>query len=254
MFVAYSIKKQEKINIDDVVDLSDTFKCLNPCCKAEFYIKGINSDVVSKHFARKKSTKHIKGCLYSLFSSKYINNSDMFKADLFSIYESPLKKRNVQNKNPVIAKNAISTSVPRITTPKQLLNFCISNKLSTEYKDGITINDIIIDERNILFDSNFEGFNGLRMVVGHTHRFEKNKLYMYVSGTTKNNKTVKLNIVVSLSQEQLSEIVKYILETYNNSFANHAIAIYEIWESESKYNVKCSVSQKSNIIYKFGAE
>ena len=77
---------------------------------------------------------------------------------------------------------------------------------------------------------------------------------MYVSGTTKNNKTVKLNIVVSLSQEQLSEIVKYILETYNNSFANHAIAIYEIWESESKYNVKCSVSQKSNIIYKFGAE
>ena len=121
---------------------------------------------------------------------------------------------------------------------------------------GITVNGIIIDERNLLFASNFECFNGLRLVVGHTYRFDdkSNILYMYVTTKTKNGKTVKLNVAVSLDPKQLSEIVEYILETYNNTFANHAIAVFEIWETESKYNVKCTISQKKNIIYKFATE
>lgn len=48
MFEAYSIKKRDKISIDDVVDLSDTFKCLNPECKAEFSVKGLNSGIVQE--------------------------------------------------------------------------------------------------------------------------------------------------------------------------------------------------------------
>lgn len=257
MFEAYSLKKRDKINIDDVVDLSDTFKCLNPECKAEFSVKGLNSGIVSKHFARKKTTPHIKGCPYTLFSSNYIDNSDMVKADLLEIYEHTEKKKATQSTSTVSIniKNAKAT-VPRITTPNKLLNFCISNKLSTEYKDGITVNDIIIDERNLLFDSNFEGFNGLRLVVGHTYRFDdrSNILYMYVTTKTKNGKTVKLNVAVSLAPKQLSEIVKYILETYNNIFSNHAIAVFEIWETTAKYNVKCTISKKENIIYEFATE
>ena len=256
MFEAYSIKKRDKISIDDVVDLSDTFKCLNPECKAEFSVKGLNSGIVSKHFARKKTAPHIKGCPYTLFSSNYIDNADMVKADLFEIYEHTANKNTAQSTSTGSNNKNAKTTGHRITTPKQLLNFCISNRLSTEYKDGITVNGIIIDERNLLFASNFEGFNGLRLVVGHTYRFDdkSNILYMYVTTKTKNGKTVKLNVAVSLDTKQLSEIVEYILETYNNTFANHAIAVFEIWETESKYNVKCTISQKKNIIYKFATE
>lgn len=256
MFEAYSIKKHSNIKIDDVVDLSDTFKCLNPTCKAEFTVKGLNSSIVSKHFAKKKTTPHIKGCPYSLFSNKYINNSDMVKADLFEIYEHTEKKKTYHNSTTVSKNKTSKTSISRITTPNQLLNFCISNKLHTEYKDGITVNDIIIDERNLLFASNFEGVNGLRLIVGRTYKFDDkaNILYMYVTTKTKNGKTIKLNVTVSLSPKQLSEIIKYILETYNNTFANHAIAVYEIWETEAKYNVKCNISHMDNIIYKFATD
>lgn len=75
MFEAYSIKKCDKISIDDVVDLSDTFKCLNPECKAEFSVKGLNSGIVSKHFARKKTAPHKNNALvHSIYRNHYTSH------------------------------------------------------------------------------------------------------------------------------------------------------------------------------------
>ena len=121
MFEAYSIKKRRSIKIDDAVDLADTFKCLNSTCNAEFYVKGLNSGVVSKHFARKKTTPHIKGCPYILFNNNYVDNTDMVKSDLLDIYDHTEKKRIDQNASTFTNDQASPKSITRITTPKQLL-------------------------------------------------------------------------------------------------------------------------------------
>lgn len=254
MFEAYSLKNHDKICIDDVVDLSDIFKCLNPNCKAEFTPKGLDSGVVTRHFARKKSTPHVKGCPYALFSSSFVDSSDMIKNDLLDIYDNQNRRSANQNNHTSSTHSSTESKVIRISTPKQLLNYCISNRLSTEYKDGIHIYDIIVDERNLLFNANFQGFQGLKMVVGYTQRFDNNKLYMYVSTKTKSDKTVKLKAVVTLPAEQLSEIKRIILNTYDNSFSNHPIAVFGMWETDEMYVVKCTVSKKGNVIYKFATE
>ena len=77
---------------------------------------------------------------------------------------------------------------------------------------------------------------------------------MYATVKTKNDKDITLNISISLTSNQLSEIKRYILETYNNVFAGHTIAVLEKWETESKYTIKCTISRKDNIIYRFATE
>lgn len=254
---AYSRKLKRIVCVDEVTDFSDTFTCLYHECNAEYIVRAVNSSIISRHFSRRSSTPHVKGCPYIISNSSYVNNDSLIKKDIEQIYEHTSKRCMVE-KN-VNEDNSISkhdkTFSNKITTPKQLLCYCISNSLSTEYKDNIKVDDIIIDERNICSNANFQGFDGLRLLVGHTYKFDKSEktIDIKVTTRTKNKKEICLNVTIFLSEEQLKEIVDYILTTYDK-FSNHSIAVLGLWENDKKYHVRCDVNKKANVIYKFVKE
>lgn len=94
MFYAISKKYNDVVCASNVTDLNDTFLCLNSQCKAEYFIKGINSERKA-HFCHKHSTPHIQGCPYDMGLTKYLNNDDIVKSSLQDIYahiRKPIKK------------------------------------------------------------------------------------------------------------------------------------------------------------------
>lgn len=255
MFEAYSKKLNKPINVTEVTDLSDTFMCLNSNCTAEYTIRAINSNKLSMYFGRKPSTPHIIGCPFSIDSKSYVDNANMIKSDIEEIYDHTYKNsagektQNMHNGD-LRSNNLINK---KITTPKQLFYYCISNKLTTEYKNGIKVGDIILDSRNLCSNANFQGITGLHIVMGSTYKFDKiaKTITVRISTKTTNNKKIYLTATILLSKEQINEIVKYILDTYNGKFANHSIAIFGYWKNDSKYHISCTVNKKSYVIYKF---
>lgn len=79
MFVAYSKKLQDIVHINDVKDLKDEFSCLNPYCTAKFYVRAVNSDGKSAHFAKWPKQHHIPGCPYAMEDGKYIDTGVFYK-------------------------------------------------------------------------------------------------------------------------------------------------------------------------------
>lgn len=259
MFYAYSKKNNDSIHINDVTDFSDTFKCLNENCNAEFTACAINSDRRSAYFMRRKSTPHIKGCVYDLDSNRYVDRGDIIKSNIEDIYMGSTSKRTTSSKKTLSVKgknnSSFSSSQIYVRTPKQLLQYCISNDLQTNYTSDLTIGDIFLDERNISQNANFKGVTGVRMILGKTIRYDLMNSYfeMSVSSTTKNGIRLLLTARIYLDNDQLIEIKKYILNTFDNKFANHQIAVLGDWQITKKYNIKCNIESflSSNIVYKF---
>lgn len=254
MFEVFSLKLQRLINADNVTDLSDKFRCPNCDCNALYTLKAVDSAVKRKHFGRKKSTPHTKGCPYDNEARRYIDDGNLIKNSVEEIFYKTTKKSSSQ----IHLTNTQTTSSERdikyIRTAKQLFNYCISNSIYTFYQDGITVGNIFLDERNIYFDGNFKGKDGIYFVLGKTYKFyaSSNCIEMYLSTTTPNNKTVYLNIRVYLEKQHFTKIVEYILNTFHD-FAGHSIAILGNWECYDKYHIQCEASP-SNVIYKFKDE
>lgn len=252
MFYAYSNKYNMSFYAGDVTDLSDTFKCLNPECSAEYFLKAINSKR-STHFCKKISTDHIKGCIYETEKKDYIEKENtIIKSDIIDIYSS--ERPNLKTTYPVTKHPSCSSKEKSIyiRTPKQLLYFCISNPLSTIYKDKITVNDIVVDERNLNIDAKFRGFSGLKLLIGNTVKYNEvdKSILLKVAQTTKNKKEIFLSATIFFSEEQFLEVKKYILDTYPK-FSGHQIAVLEEWHIDADYNIHCNVTSSRNVIYRF---
>lgn len=253
MFDAFSRKLNKPINISEVTDLNDTFCCLNQNCDAEYYVRGLNSERAA-HFVRKRSTPHVLGCIYGFSSNTYADVENIIKSDLIDIYNG---SKNIKSSTFKIATNSNSNlngnqQIKYIKTPKELLSFCINNSLGTKYNDKLAVNDIVIDSRNILNNANFEGVNGLHLVIGNTLRYDsqKNVIVIRTASITKNKRNIFLTSTVHLSDKQLKEINNYLFDTFS-SFANHPIAVLGQWQISRKYNIECEVTRPQNIIYKF---
>ena len=256
MFEVFSVKLQHPINADNVTDLSDTFKCPNCSCDAQYTLRAINSAVRHKHFGRKKSTFHIRNCPYEGENHLYVDNDNLIISDIDEIFEHHSHSTLSNRMHFPKIENDITTHTCRqyIRTPKQLFNYCISNSIYTVYKDKCRVGDIFLDERNICFDGNFMGKSGLYFILGKTYKYnlDSKSIDMYLKTKTANNKTVFLNITIFVSEKCLREIVTYIIETFQ-TFSGHSIAVLAKWECDKKYHVKCSASPR-NVIYKFTNE
>jgi len=255
MFDAYSIKNQKEISINDVVDFNDTFKCLNKNCNAIFIAKAINSKK-APHFARKPSTPHIDGCPYILDDSKYSDSQLVIKSPLDDIY---LKNKTIAKQiNSIPSSHEDKDKLIRINTAKQLLKFCISNSLTTTYINSVTVDEIILDARNIFTNGRFRGVDGLRLILGTTEKYQQFNnhyiIYFDVISVNKNNKKVVLHAQTKVSEQQGKQIVKFINSTYNNKFKGHLIAVFEKWIKVKDFNIQATVQNESNIIYKFTSD
>lgn len=249
MFRAYSKPKQKSVNVEDEFNLNEEFLCLNPKCSAKFRIKSPTGKK-SKHFARLKSTPHIQGCPYEKGNNKYLNNDKIIKNSLESIFlnEKNSHERMPQYKNQNPSKNTSETDFIYIRTTKQLLKYCITNDLETEYRDGLTVNDIIFDHRNLSYSGNFMGISGMRLILAETINYDSpNSLNLKLYGRTKHKKELTLHIRVILAPHILQKITSYMIDTYGN-FKEHSLAILGDWKIDKKYHIFCRLADESHII------
>jgi hypothetical protein len=256
MYSAYSIKNNKIMNIHEVTDLNDTFTCPNEQCSAEYFIKAICSEKAA-HFCHNYHKPHIPGCIYAVDKKDYQDNNNMIKSELIDIYEH---ERNVIRKPAKSPKNKVtkkSTNLIYINSTKALLSYCLSNDVNTIYdeKKQIAIKDFFVDARTVCNNSNFEGVNGLKFLVGNTTKYNNdlNSICFNVSTITSRGKKINLHATVILSSSQFFEIKKYIFNTFKK-FSGHSIAVLGIWEITEKYNVLCSVNEPTNVVYKFTDE
>lgn len=138
MFEVFSVNLQHLINAEAVTDLSDTFKCPNCDCDAQYTLRAIDSNVRHKYFGRKKSTPHIPNCPYEAENYHYIDNDNLIKSDMADIFEQ--NYNNNYSYHTHFFKNGKSiesrTAKQYIRTSKQLFNYCISNSINTIYKNN----------------------------------------------------------------------------------------------------------------------
>lgn len=253
---AYSDKTKCAVCADDIRDLSETFSCLNPMCSAKFKVKGINSNVKT-HFCRIRSSYHSPNCPFAMCSDKYVENDNILKSDVLSIMNhtstSNRSKPYTDHENPF---NTITDENSKIyiRTPKQLLNYCISNKLSTIYSGDIKVDDIILDKRNIIENKNFEGVSGLRLVLGNLVQYDLSQcMFQFrVTHITNTGKNIYLTANVFTQIDQLNELINYVIKTYKK-FKGHPIAVLGDWVVQRKYVIKTTVSNPKNIVYRFTA-
>lgn len=252
MFYAISKKYNNIICANDVTNLNDTFLCPNPQCNAEYYIKGINSER-TVHFCHKHNKPHIKGCPYDMGLTKYLDDDNVVKSSIQDIYFHI--RKNAKNVSAAYHNHSVQGTFRKtyINTTKDLLYFCISNPLNTIYENETTINDIIVDKRNICDNANFKGFCGLHLVVGDTIKYDLSQKYIRLrtSTITKNRKAIHFDSIVHMENSQIYEIIRYILDTFNNTFSGHTIAVLGDWTNPEKYLVECVVKEPTNIVYKF---
>lgn len=254
MFYAYSIKQQDTVAAKNVTDLKETFRCLNKECDAEMFLKSSNGKR-QPHFCAKPSKPHILGCIYGAIKSSYSDN-DFIKMSPDNIFRG--RSLSKQERNTVVHKtsrqhNGGSSSKKYIRTPISLLYFCLSHSLDYEYQNGLTVNDIILNETNLCDNANFEGIKGLRFVIGKTIRYDliQNKIVIEIEKTTDHNHRVYLQADVFLSLTQLNEIKEYLLKTFDNRFKGHTIAVLGDWETDHKYHISCRVQSPKNVVYIF---
>lgn len=262
MFVAYSKKLQDIVHINDVKDLKDEFSCLNPYCTAKFYVRAVNSDGKSAHFAKWPKQHHIPGCPYAMEDGKYIDTGQIIKTPVEDIYNqiSALKTETSPQTPPKHkTTNDIIVSKTYIRNVRQLLQYCISNDLNTYYLDDVKVKDIILDARNLELTYNFMGITGLRLLLGTTYKYEAisngyNIFFNVKSVSKKTGSNLALHACVTVSEKQGNDIISYILNTFEKIFKGHSIAVLGDWTTTSTFFVSCTALTPSHVVYRFAHE
>lgn len=252
MFYAHSFRKDDTICADKVTDTSEIFSCLNEDCDAQFKVRGVNSNR-TVHFAKCRGSDHIDGCPYIYASGQYKENGCFIKHDLLSIFNSSSISRKNVRRNPGQSREPDDKENKKyVRTPKQLLDYCLSNKLDTEYIDNITVNDVIVDIRNISNCENYKGVSGLKLLLGQTFRYDKEEssLVFKIKKRTDNGVEMCLTAKIFVSPQQLREINAHLFDRYGN-FAGHPIAVLGDWKTENECNVITTVENPRNVIYRF---
>ncbi len=251
MFEAYSIREKRIVNAKDQYDAKEIFICPDPSCNGELKLKSINGKK-AKHFSCMPGLKkHSSDCPYSI-SRNYTDEDKLIMYPITSIMETAQNPNENTTEETNTAINTHSRNTFYIRTPKQLLNFCLTQDLLTEYCDGQTINDIIVDHRNVGYGL-YKGFSGVKLVVGKTIRFQVNEFdYNFILFQVRShhsNRWLKAKAYVS---NQLTEkILKYYLDTYDNKFSGHNIAVLADWKIDEEYNVSCHITHDRNVIIRF---
>lgn len=252
MFEAYSTREKKIVNVKDQYDAKEIFICPDPDCNGELKLKSIDGKK-AKHFSCMPGLKkHSPECPYSI-SRDYTDEDHLVMYPLQSIMESA---QNPNEKPTATEKSVIVNTKPRSTfyirTPKQLLNFCLTQDLSTEYCDGQTINDIVVDHRNV-GNGLYKGFNGARLVIGKTILFQADRIngdfILFQVRSHHSNRWLKAKVYVSAQLKE--KISKYYRETYDNKFGGNNIAVLGDWKIDEKYNISCRVTHDRNVIMRF---
>lgn len=249
MFEAYSTRVKKVVNVKECYDATEIFLCPDPQCKGELKLKSINGKK-AKHFSSMPGlTKHSPDCPYSI-PRNYTDETSLVKYSVESIMASNLEPNETPATNKKITSvSGASREALYVRTPKQLLNYCLTHELSAEYVIGKTINDIIVDHRNVGIEL-YKGFSGIRLVVGKTIFFDQKEnsiSFVVRSHSTKRYLVAKIYVTRKLKDK----IINYYLGSYNNKFGGHNIAALADWIIDCKYNISARIEHDRNVIIRF---
>jgi len=250
MFTAFSKSKNEEVSIKNEYNLSEEFLCPNPKCSAKFKIKSPNGKK-AKHFAKTHDSVHIDKCPYDLGLGAFCNDDNLVKYEINEIFNQINETKKNNSSIFVTTKSENNESSTKyIRTVKQLVQFCIANELEQEYLSGKTVNDIMVDCRNVNKSKKYEGVTGILILLGETYKYsDKEKCFEFFIKSRSNSK-LHLNCKVYMDTEVLTEIKKYLFDTYGD-IKGHPIAIFGDWKIDDKYNVSCILKNKKHLILKF---
>lgn len=255
MFFAYSDVLKRTVDISEAYDLEEIYSCPNIKCEAKFKIKSPTGKP-AKHFAKLGSTEHMTNCPYDLKDNYNQETNNIIKYSLEEILNDNTVDTSVKREHKTIKASVSNESSEKTTkyvrTTKALVNFCLQNELSTEYLDGQTINDILVDDRNVALNRKAKGVNGIRLIIGKTVRFQKSfeNCYIEVQIFSNQKPDVHLNCKVYMDENQLTEIVKYILKTFSQ-FKNYPIAVFSNWKIDKDFHISTRVQSEKQIVIKF---
>jgi len=121
-----------------------------------------------------------------------------------------------------------------------------------------TVDDIVLDSRNLLKNQRFKGIQGLRLLIGTTFQYidlgNSYEICFKVSTITGSGKEINLNAKVYVSKKQGKEISSYILTTFKAKFSGHSIAVLGDWVKTKDYEVTYTAKNYLHVIYKFAQE
>lgn len=253
MLSAFSQEQKKSIRASEVRNYKDVFLCLNPNCNARFTLRAVNSSSISPHFACLPNHPHDPNCLFGILDGGSAKDDNFIKSDIATILNPASTTGNTTSVRTNCSSNSAVPSRKYIRTAKQLLTYCLSHDLSTEYTHGLTVNDIILDSRNLLDNANYKGINGIRLISGQTVEYSESNGYIKIdiSTRTSTKKRIFLTAIVYLSPAQIVEIKQYLLNSPPGKFSGHPIAVLGDWNKDEDYQISCTVLHKSNVIYKF---
>ncbi len=252
MFYAYSPSKEKIVHISTEKSLTEIYKCPNPSCTAEFHVKGKDSSVVDTHFARiSKNSVHIPNCPYEISSIDYSKFGHIDKHTIDDIFNNVRQNTESTINSPKPYNGISKVKSTNIHTPKQLLQFCISNKTTTEFRDDLTINDIFVDSRNLTSSKYYLGVQGLRLILGETIRFDKDKKTIYFDVKSHVTTLHTLHAKVHCSFAINSIIDCFLHAAPEDKFKNKPIAVFAEWQIDKQYNISTSIDKEKLILYKF---
>lgn len=252
MYEAYSKKIKSIINISYALkhpDREEHYKCPNPSCDTEFYPKALKNCNVRPHFCRYKTTLHVVGCPYALENPNYHDTKISDKYSLEDILSNHAKSAGTAVSTQFDNFKGENRSSRNIHTPRQLLNYCVSNSLDTVYLNELTVNDIIVDARNINNDDLILEFNGIKLLIGTTVCYNPSKNYLLIrleNPITRESLSAKIFVNKTL----LKEIKSYIFSV-KNIFKGHMLAVLANWKQTDFYFVEAHIEKSTQIIYKF---
>jgi len=251
MFDAYSKEKGRRENIKDVYNLSETFCCLNPDCMALFSIRSANGKT-TKHFLRHSSTPHISGCPYNFNGVSFNDNDFTIKSSVESILAGAGTSIDRETaRTIIISETNQENQIEYIRTPKQLRNFCLYSSLDTIYSDNVTINDIVLDSRNLAEKKRYEGVTGIRLLTGQTIKYENSSKSILIKTEARSKVGTRFTLYakVYMLSDMFMKAKKYILESNGKVFSGYTIAVLGNWKIVEKYTVSCELTQGRNIIF-----
>lgn len=250
MFNAFSKTKNRIVSVDNEYDLNEIFYCPTLDCPAEFKIRSAHGKN-RKHFARRRGIYHDINCPFGLLcDDKYNCTDDYIKMDINEILcrskALGTKYKKLYDKDTNIDKEM--SEVKYIRTTNQLISYCVNNDINTEYINGQTISDILVDSRTLEYKKNYEGFSGTRLLIGQTIKFDasNNQFLVSVKAKTARGRRLSLNANVYLPNDIFEKNIKYILKSNNNQIKFYPVAILGKWECGEKYEVSCTVNANQN--------
>lgn len=253
MFDAYSEVTGTIVNVKDAFNLKEVFRCPNPLCTAKFTIHSANGKR-AKHFSRLPSTSHTTNCPFANGNEKYLRDDGIVKCSIDTIFYGKIRPELEATTTGRICNNgndSESNKIVFVRTPSQLLNFCMTNPLTREYLSGKTVDDIILDSRNLVSQGRFRGVSGLRFIVGTTLGSKsRDTMYIRVQALSKHKKNVTLYAAAKMENAMLLELQRYLINTYG-SCVGQKVAILGDWSVDREYWVSCVVQNKKHIIFNF---